>query len=183
MNVETFPTDAYGVLRQYIPKSWYHEGGIHKVLADLIPRLPEVKGSLFLTLTVDPKFFSSPTEAYEYSRDRIRRIFYKLRKGVEWEGKTYRIKSQYCVKTEFHENGFAHFHLIFLTRRFLPAELLNHLWSYGRTEVKRIGNKDFHYLLKYVTKGGELPEWVLKRNRSRIFQPSHGFLEKAKEAM
>jgi len=34
-----------------------------------------------------------------------------------------------------------------------------------------------------LTKGGELPEWVLKRNRIRIFQPSHGFLEKAEETI
>jgi hypothetical protein len=52
---------------------------------------------------------------------------------------------------------------------------------YRRTEVKRIDNKDFHYLLKYVTKGGELPEWVQQMNRIRIFQPSHGFLEKAED--
>lgn len=166
-----------GILKEYIPESWYHEKGIYKVLAKLLPRLPDVKGCLFLTLTVDPKFFSDPAEAYEDTRQKIRKVFYALRKGVWWEGKLYKIKSPYCVKTEFHENGFAHFHLIFLTRKFLPADLLNHLWGYGRTEVKRISNDDFHYLLKYVTKAGELPEWVKKRLRLRVFQPSHGFLK------
>ncbi len=166
-----------GILKAYIPKSWFHEKGIYKVLADLVPRLPDVKGKLFITLTVDPKLFLNPEEAYETSRNKIRKVFYALRKGTKWDEKVYKIRSKYCVKTEFHKNGFAHFHIIFLTRRFLPNELLNELWNLGRTQVKRISNEDFHYLLKYVTKAGELPEWVKRKKRLRIFQPSHGFLK------
>lgn len=60
--------------------------------------------------------------------------------------------------------------------------MLNHLWGLGRTNVKRIrSEKDFHYLLKYVTKGGSLPEWALKERRIRIFQTSRGFYKPKEE--
>ena len=32
-------------------------------------------------------------------------MFYSLRHGVAWEGKTYTIDAPYCVKVEFHGNG------------------------------------------------------------------------------
>lgn len=164
-----------GTVSPYIPKSWFHPLGIFKVVADMMPRLPDVTGSLFLTFTTNQTFFAGPESAYDYSRKRLRKLFYALRQGVEWEGKTYRMDAPYCVKVEFHKNGWAHYHVIFLTKRHLPGALLNHLWGLGRTNVKRITNKDFHYLLKYVCKGGEIPDWVLKRTRIRIFQTSKGF--------
>jgi hypothetical protein len=43
-------------------------------------------------------------------------------------------------------------------------------------KVQRVTNTGFHYLLKYVTKPDDLPEWVRKRKRLRVFQTSHGFL-------
>ena len=165
-----------GELRPYVPASWFHEKGRHKVVKRLMARMPDVSGKLFLTFTTSPRLFEGPESAFEHSRDRLRRIFYRLRKGVEWESKRYRIDAPYCVKLEFHESGWAHFHVIFLTPRFLPGPLLNHLWGIGRTEVQRISTKEFHYLLKYVSKSGELPDWVLSRKRLRVFQSSRGFL-------
>jgi hypothetical protein len=103
-------------------------------------------------------------------------MFHSLRNGAKWEGKAYSIDSPYCVKVEFHGNEWAHFHSVFRTRRFLPGGLLNELWGLGRTNVRRITNERFHYLLKYVTKGGgPLPEWVRNRSRLRVFQASRGF--------
>ncbi|WP_269537363.1 rolling circle replication-associated protein [Cerasicoccus fimbriatus] len=164
-----------GTLSEFIPKSWFHPRGIYKVIADITPRLPDVSGSLFLTFTINLVEFSSPESAFDYARKRLRKLFYKLRKGVKWDGKRYQLDSPYCVKVEFHENGWPHFHVIFLTKRYLPSALLNHLWGMGRTNVKRISNEDFNYLLKYVTKGGDIPEWVLKKERIRIFQTSKDF--------
>lgn len=163
------------VLSEYIPASWFHARGIYKVLARLIPRLPDVGGNLFLTFTVNPALYGSPATAFEHARDRLRRIFHRLRCGVTWEGKKYVIDAPYAVKVEFHQTGWAHFHVVFLTRRFLPGPLLNHLWGLGRTNVQRISNDKFRYLLKYVTKGGGLPDWVLDRSRLRVFQASRGF--------
>jgi hypothetical protein len=163
------------ILRPYNPASWFHAGGIWKVLARLEPKLPDVGGRLFLTFTFNPALFADPSLAFDQGRDHLRRMFYKLRQGVQWEGIRYVIDAPYCVKVEFHQNGWAHFHVVFLTRRFLPAPLLNELWGYGRTNVQRIRNHTFRYLLKYVTKGGGLPEWVKRRTRLRIFQSSRGF--------
>jgi hypothetical protein len=176
--MSTIPeTDGEGprILRPYHPTSWFHPVGIWKVLARLKPRLPDVGGKLFLTFTINPALFADPAGAFEHARDRLRRIFYRLRQGVEWEGKRYVIDAPYCVKVEFHANGWAHFHVVFLTRRYLPGGLLNELWGLGRTNVRRITNHKFHYLLKYVTKGGGLPAWVLGRSRLRVFQSSRGF--------
>ncbi|QYY35272.1 hypothetical protein [Ruficoccus sp. ZRK36] len=164
-----------GTVSPYIPKSWFHPLGIFKVVAALLPRLPDVSGCLFLTFTVNQLYFGGPESAFDYSRARLRKLFYALRKGVEWEGKRYRMDAPYCVKVEFHKNGWAHFHVVFLTKRHLPGALLNQLWGLGRTNVKRINNKDFQYLLKYVCKGGQIPEWVLNRKSMRIFQSSRGF--------
>ena len=141
------------ILRPYNPASWFHPVGIRKVLAKLEPRLPDVTGMLFLTFTFNPALFADPSLAFETGRDRLRRVFFKLRHGVEWKGKTYLIDAPYCVKVEFHANGWAHFHAVFLTRRYVPGDLLNALWELGRTNVGRIRNKTFRYLLKYVTKG------------------------------
>jgi len=163
------------ILRPYYPASWFHPIGIHKVLAKIEPRLPDVGGKLFLTFTFNPALFATPSLAFEAGRDRLRRIFFKLRRGVPWEGKTHLIDSPYCVKVEFHASGWPHFHVIYLTRRHLPGELLNSLWGLGRTNVGRIKNAGFRYLLKYVTKGGDLPEWVQDRSRLRVFQTSRGF--------
>lgn len=169
------------VLSAYVPTSWFHARGINKVLHRLRPRLPDVSRNLFLTFTVNPALYSSPAEAFEHSRDKLRRVFHRLKRGVEWEGRRYQITAPYCVKVEFHQSGWAHFHVIFLTNRFLPGSLLNHLWSLGRTNVCRINNRHFHYLLKYVSKGGGLPEWILTRKRVRIFQASRGFLRPVEE--
>ena len=164
-------------IKEFIPASWFHPVGIYKVLARIWDRLPNVSGKLFLTLTLDPKNYANEETAFESSRQRMRKVFYQLRHGVEHEGKIYVIDAPYCVKVEFHESGWVHYHVIFLTRRFLPKELLAKLWNLGWVKVQRITTKDFHYLLKYVTKPDDLPEWVLKRKRLRVFQTTKGFLK------
>lgn len=164
-----------GVLREHNPISWFHAKGIYRLLARLKGRLPEVGGSLFLTFTVDPSKFASPEEAFCEAREHLRHVFFRLRNGVEWLGKAYKVDAPYCVKVEFHANGWAHFHVVLLTRRYLPGELVKCLWGLGRTDVRRISDGKFKYLLKYVTKGGGLPEWVLKLKRVRIWQTTRGF--------
>jgi hypothetical protein len=164
-------------IKEFIPASWFHPVGIYKVLARFWDRLPDVSGKLFLTFTLDPKNYADEEAAFENSRQWLRKIFFQLRQGVGHEGKTYVIDAPYCIKVEFHESGWVHYHAIFLTRRFLPKELLAELWGLGWVKVQRITNNDFHYLLKYVTKPDDLPEWVKKRKRLRVFQTTKGFLK------
>lgn len=171
------PLDGIGAtLRPYIPPSWFHPRGIFKVLRRIKPKLPDVSGKLFLTFTIDPKLFDQdPEEGFKIARQKLRRMFYHLRKGAKWDGEEYKINAAYCVKLEFHANGWAHFHVVFLTRSYVPAGLLKKLWGLGRIDVRRINNYHFRYLLKYVTKGGSLPDWVLGLTRVRIWQSSRGF--------
>jgi len=125
-------------IKEFIPASWFHPVGIYKVLARIWDRLPDVAGKLFLTLTLDPKQFSSEETAFEYSRQWMRKVFYQLRHGIEHEGKIFKVDAPYCVKVEFHESGWVHYHVIFLTHRFLPKELLAELWGLGWVKVQRI---------------------------------------------
>ena len=164
-------------IKEFIPASWFHPVGIFKVLARFWDRLPDVSGKLFLTFTLDPKNYADEETAFEDSRDWLRKLFFQLRHGVEHKGKTFVINAPYCIKVEFHESGWVHYHAIFLTRRFLPKELLAALWDRGWVEVQRITTDDFHYLLKYVTKPDKLPAWVLQRKRLRVFQSTKGFLK------
>jgi len=164
-------------IKEFIPASWFHRVGIYKVLGRILDRLPDVSGKLFLTFTLNPKLYANEESAFEDSRGRLRKLFFQLRHGVEYEGKIYTIDAPYCVKVEFHESGWVHYHVIFLTRRFLPKELLAELWGLGWVKVQRITNADFHYLLKYVTKPEDLPEWLKKRKRLRVFQTTKGFLK------
>ena len=169
-------------IKEFIPASWFHPVGIFKVLTRFWDRLPDVSGKLFLTFTLDPKNYANEETAFEDSRDWLRKLFFQLRRGVEHEGKVYKIDAPYCIKVEFHESGWVHYHAIFLTRRFLPKELLAELWDRGWVKIQRITNNDFHYLLKYVTKPDELPAWVKKRKRLRVFQTTKGFLKAPAEA-
>jgi hypothetical protein len=164
------------MVKEYVPASWFHELGIYKVRKRIEERLPDVGGSLFLTFTFDRVTWTNPRAAFEVGRAHLRKVFFALRQGVSWEGHTVQIKAPYCVKVEFHKDGWAHFHVILKTRKFLPGGLLNELWGLGRCNVKRITNDEFRYLLKYVTKGGQLPEWVRDMKRIRIFQTTKGFL-------
>jgi len=164
-------------IKEFIPASWFHPVGIYKVLARFWDRLPDVSGKLFLTFTLDPKNYADEEAAFEDSRNWLRKVFYQLRHGVEYEGKIYIIDAPYCIKVEFHESGWVHFHAIFLTRRFLPKELLAGLWDRGWVTVQRITTDEFNYLLSYVTKPDDLPAWVLKRKRLRVFQTTKGFLK------
>ena len=176
-NRESHVGSVETTIKEFIPASWFHPVGIFKVLARFWDRLPDVSGKLFLTFTVDPKQYASEEAAFEDSRNWLRKVFFQLRQGVEHDGKSYSIDAPYCIKVEFHESGWVHYHAIFLTRRFLPKELLSELWGLGWVKVQRITTTDFHYLLKYVTKPDDLPEWVKKRKRLRVFQTTKGFLE------
>ncbi len=124
--VQNLPAPAANeqTIKEFIPASWFHPVGIFKVLIRFWNQLPDVNGKLFLTFTLDPKNYASEEAAFEDSRDWLRKVFYQLRQGVKHKGKIYTIDAPYCIKVEFHESGWVHYHAIFLTRRFLPKELL-----------------------------------------------------------
>lgn len=162
-------------VKPYIPNSWFHEMGAIKKRSEILPKLPNLRGALFITFTVDPKFFADEASAFKTCRNKLRKVFYALRKGVEHNGEMFAIDAPYLTKVEFHKNGYAHLHVVFRTRRFLPPKLVDRLWGLGRVNVKRIRSEGLKYLLKYVTKSGEIPDWVKAMTSLRIVQPSSGF--------
>ncbi len=176
---DPLPSDE-ATIKEFIPASWFHPVGIYKVLTRFLDRLPDVNGKLFLTFTLDPKNYADEETAFEDSRDYLRKLFFQLRHGVEWEGKTYVIDAPYCIKVEFHESGWVHYHAIFLTRRFLPKELLAALWDRGWVKVQRITTDEFNTMLYLLSlKPADLREAYVQKRKAETesFQTTKGFLK------
>jgi hypothetical protein len=81
---------------------------------------------------------------------------------------------------EFHEDGYAHWHLLIEYTRRIPQDMLPEIekwWGLGRINIKRVLQRDLYYVFKYVAKGpDDLPAWVHKhKGRLRVFQTSKGF--------
>jgi hypothetical protein len=84
---------------------------------------------------------------------------------------------------EFHDDGFAHWHLLIEYTSRIPPQVLEDLekwWGLGRVNVRRVKRRDIFYVFKYVAKGvEEVPEWVANhKGRLRVFQTSQGFFTK-----
>lgn len=79
-----------------------------KLRGRLVPVLRTFKGMLMLTLTIDPKLFQSPAEAYWYVKGR--RAIPKLIAALVERG---HLKTgRYFYVLEWHKNGWAHFHVL-----------------------------------------------------------------------
>ena len=160
-------------LRHYTPESWFTAEGA-RLKARRLQRagLPDMTNWRFVTLTVASRTIS-PEQAYQLGKARLRRFLARFRQAIGHEFK-------WCWKLEFHEDGYAHWHLLIeYTKRF-PEDMLQVLekwWGLGRINVKRVLQRDLFYVFKYVAKGLEdLPAWVENfQGRLRVFQGSKGF--------
>lgn len=162
------------VLAEHIPASWWHPQGRRKMVQRIEARgMPWLKDWLFVTLTVDPKLFESPRDAYDTAKDRVRRVIHELR------ARGYEIR-RYAAKLELQGNGFPHWHLLVDTRAFIADAEVREVWGYGICQVKRIKPQKWQYLFKYVVKEShDVPQWVLDYpRRIRVFQTSVGFYDK-----
>jgi hypothetical protein len=158
----------------YTPKNWLTPEGIWQVKRDLLPRFPDIRDARFLTFTINQNLFTHPENAYEVGKARIREAmrFLRLNLGVTFE------ECPYWWKLEFQENGWPHWHLIFLYRKKVDLDLVDRCWTLGDTNTKRIRQEDFDYCFKYVTKDFELPGWVQDYpDQIRFSQASAGFLK------
>lgn len=132
--------------------------------------------AVMVTLTLDPKLFAGPSEAYGEARKNIGRLIRDLRRrGVKCSGR-------WVGVLECHESGWPHFHLI-VEAQFIPHGLLQELWcSYGM--IGRRGVVDIRarrrgqtragmvqYVTKYLMKcpKGGWPDWVMN-NSVRVFR-------------
>jgi hypothetical protein len=169
-----------------------------KLRERLVPVLKTFSGLIMLTLTVDPKLFDSPEQAYWYVKDK--RAIAELVRALLKAG---HVKSgRFFYVVEWHKNGWTHFHLLVEADR-IPFEVLAKLWGRHRPKSSppwegsyegslkgfapefgtvHVSKEDFanpehaaHYALKYMMKLPErgFPDWVLDSTRQiRMFQPS-----------
>lgn len=165
-------------LRHYTPETWFTaEGARLKARRLQQMGLPDMTNWRFVTLTVATRAISEE-EAYKRGKDRLRRFLARFRAAI---GKDY----LWCWKLEFHEDGYAHWHLLIEYTKRIPEEMLPELekwWGLGRVNVKRVKQRDLYYVFKYVSKGlDDLPAWVENyRGRLRVFQSSKGFFGQAR---
>jgi len=163
-------------LHPYYSEGWWTaEGARLKARRLQQAGLPNFTHWRFITLTVALRGIS-PTEAYKCGKDRIRRFLARVRKAI---GRRFR----WCWKLEFHEDGYAHWHLLLEYLDRIPPEMLAELetwWGLGRINVRCVRGSDIRYVFKYVAKGPEdVPDWVANhRGRIRVFQASPGFYTK-----
>ncbi len=121
-----------------------------------------------LTLTVDPKLWSSPREAFDGTRSKIPDFFAILRKKFG--------EVEYLRATELTRKGWPHYH--FLVRsKYLPHASLKKIWSEltGATILDvRTVQKSFSaykYLVKYLAKLHSI-QWTERHvSYSRRFFP------------
>lgn len=113
--------------------------------------LPDMTNWRFITLTIDPKIYPDPCAVYVEATKHLRRFRSRLAKlldvdpsGVKW-----------AWKLEFQRNGYPHWHLLYEYKDKLTYEelqLLDELWKFGSTNVKRVEDETFYYLFKYMLK-------------------------------
>lgn len=174
----TGPTEEISVTNSQ-PPNWFTQQGVWKMAKQLDERMPDLKNGRFMTLTINQEFYDSPQEAYEKGKRHLCEFFYRLDKFL---GRPKGKRTKYCWKLEFQENGWPHWHVLFLYRRKIDCLAIGKLWGKGRTEIKRIRNHKFSYLWKYMMKGEECPGWLKEYKQVRVFQSSKGFLlEKPKK--
>jgi hypothetical protein len=165
-------------LHYYTPETWFTAEGA-RLKARRLERagLPNMKNWRFVTLTVATRAISRE-DAYKRGKDRLRRFLSHFRQSI---GRPFK----WCWKLEFHEDGYAHWHLLLEYTKQIPEEMLSELeqwWGLGRVNVKRVKERELYYLFKYVSKGLEdLPAWVgHHQGRLRVFQSSKGFFVHAR---
>jgi hypothetical protein len=151
---------------------------------------------LFVTLTINPRRFSSPWEAYVRGSARIARFMRRLKRDG------YLISDRWFRVLEVHQNGWPHFHVL-VDAEFIPIDALHKAWNgsertertkrdpeWGIVDVR--SGKTFesrahavNYITSYVTKLPECgwPDWILgTMKRIRRYQASQGFWGELKAA-
>lgn len=167
-------------LKRIIERNWFTAEGaayngniLHK---RLMGRFVSYRPTL-LTLTVDPSKHENPHAAWLWGKSVLRKTMYDLQQAL---GRDVR----YFWKLEVQGNGFPHWHIVLDTRieRYEFERALNAIasrWLAGSSiqgiDFKRIRKGSVKYLLKYVSKDGEWPPWMLDRCRIRIVGAAVGF--------
>lgn len=106
---------------------------------------------LFMTITVDPKQFTSLNDAYKYLGKLWNKVYTRLRK---------RYSNISVIKTvEMQKNGYPHLHILIAGIGFLPREWLLKTKEMGFQffKLEYLNGYDYkgavNYILKYILKG------------------------------
>jgi len=177
----------------YSPANWFTPEGVRKKRAQIYAKgLPNLRNWRFLTLTIDPREFETPLEAYQAGTERMRRFCEYVRNHFDGQFQGGILKQG--NKLEFHgehsdNEGWPHWHMVLnITRKLtvLEMEILGRLWGLGRVNVKRCKGKTLDYLFKYIFKcpvsGMAVPVWFADHyqdgktfSRVRFWKTSVGF--------
>lgn len=132
-------------------------------------RCEQAEPTKFITLTIQPKFFQTPREAYDQTRRKVSDFAKVLRLG----GRTF----EYLKVLEATKKGWPHYHLIARTP-YVPQKLLSVEWAKLTgapiVDVRAVKKKEgvFKYVLKYLCKQAYIP-WTNRRvSWSRDFFPT-----------
>jgi hypothetical protein len=114
------------------------------------------KPTRLLTLTVDPKLYSSPREAFDRTRAFVPELIRALRVRFG--------EIEYMRVTELTKAGYPHYHLL-IRSGFLPHAVVKKLWEAytGATivDLRQVTDRfgAYNYLTKYLTKLHKI-EWT-----------------------
>lgn len=175
-------------LKRIIERNWYTaEGAAYNgsvLYKRLTGRFHSYRPTL-VTLTVDPAKHENPYAAWLWGKSVLRKALYDLQQAL---GRDIR----YFWKLEVQGNEFPHWHIVLDTRigrhEFdIALRALASRWLAGSSiqgiDFKRIRKGSVKYLLKYVSKDGEWPDWMLDRCRIRIVGASLGFWSDGEESV
>jgi hypothetical protein len=138
-------------VRRYLAPNWFTAAGVAKKRKLIEAKgMPNLQGWRFITLTMSRNLFDNPLQAYLAGSDHMRRFLHECRKGSLW-----RVDALWCWKFEFQKDGWPHWHLLVERKnKMTHDELLSisRLWSFGRTNVEMVNQKEFRYDFKYAFK-------------------------------
>ncbi len=129
------------------------------------------KGAVLVVLTVDPKKFGSPKEAWIYL------------KGGRFSRFAREIKKDYFYFLEFHENGWPHWNLVVNSNWARKiSQLARERWRHGNVSNckclynPRVKKRCINYAVK---NSSCIPEWLLKlKKQTRRYGSMQGLIPK-----
>ena len=158
-------------------KSWFDPMSSKALATGLLERLgARMKGKrgLFITLTYRREEYQSPLDLFRCQQER-QDVPLFMRRLQRYLGVS--LKGMWLRKLEFQAGGWVHFHLVLDYDGFIAHSKLLELWGYGHVWVNRWNSKRARYVCKYMSKAGEVPEWILleKPRSVKVVAVSPGF--------
>jgi len=171
------------LIRPLAPRRvWWTPRGAWGNARRIQPRMPDCKGWVMITLTLDHTRFDGPLDGYQTA---MRDFKFFQRRLSRFNGRPLR----WARKMELHVNGWPHWHLICNLRKLSRHELarLDSVWSHGATNIKYLRNSSAAaYCLKYAVKTAALlgiddayglPDWVLDYQGKLRWWQTHDFYD------